>query len=101
MSLYIPKLGILEKGAKYLCIRADGTVTNLHGEPLGVTAVEVPKHGRLIDADALEKQGYTLRIMRIENDPETNKHRIWNEAIPLDDESIAMTIIPADREATP
>lgn len=52
MAIYIPgALGIPEKGAKYICIRADGTVTNLHGEPLGVTALNVKDHGNLMDEE--------------------------------------------------
>ena len=62
MSLYIPKLNIPEKGARYICIRADGTVTNLHGDPLGVTAIEMPDHGDLIDRDEIKEQWFTTSL---------------------------------------
>ena len=59
MAVYIPgPVGIPEKGSKYICIRADGTVTNLHGEPLGVMALEVKDHGDLIDRDDMLAKHY-------------------------------------------
>ena len=37
-------------------IQPDGTVLDQYGHHLAITAVPVPPHGRLIDADALIKQ---------------------------------------------
>lgn len=54
--------------------------------------VAVSDHGRLIDADALTAQGYSLAIMRIDE----IDTRVWRELVPFD---YAPTIIPADKEA--
>ena len=37
-------------------IQTDGTVLDQYGHHLVITAVPVPKHGRLVDADALERR---------------------------------------------
>lgn len=50
------------------------------------------KYGRLIDADALEKDGYTLAIMRIDRH-EDGTLTNWCELIPLED---APTIVEAE-----
>ena len=56
---------------------------------LNCPLVEVPEHGRLIDADYLKKQGFVLS--RICN----GKNRSWQETMSLDNAPI---VIPADKE---
>ena len=51
--------------------------------------IEVPEHGRLIDADSLKKQGFVLS--RVCN----GKNSSWQETMSLDN---TPTIIPADKE---
>lgn len=79
MSIYIKgdiRCGV--NGYKTLILMQDGSVTDKVGHTIG-KAVEVPPHGRLVDADALLKEcpewGYS-------------PHQI----------KTAPTIIPADRE---
>ena len=52
------------------------------------------KHGRLIDADVLEAQGYALSKMHIDLDPNRIPY-VWREAIPFDE---AQTIVEAEGE---
>lgn len=104
MAIYIPgALGIPEKGAKYICIRADGTVTNLHGDPLGVTAVEVPEHGDLIDRNAIMDGPLNLREAtkygNLTDEQQQHSYStimMYELADVIDD---APVIIPADKEA--
>ena len=55
-AIYIPKLAIPERGSKFICIREDGTVCDLHGKPLGMKAVEIAAHDRCVDVGELEKR---------------------------------------------
>ena len=50
MGVYIKGIEMPTKGYRLILIHADGTVQSTDGE---TTAVHVPPHGRLINADAL------------------------------------------------
>ena len=50
MSILIKGMEMPTEGYRLILIHADGTVQTTDGE---TTAVPVPEHGRLIDADAL------------------------------------------------
>lgn len=50
MGVYLPNMEMLTKGYHLILVHADGTVQTTSGE---TTAVFVPPHGRLIDADAM------------------------------------------------
>ena len=50
MGIYLPNMEMPTKGYRLILIHADGTAQSTDGE---MTAVPVPPHGRLIDADAL------------------------------------------------
>lgn len=50
MGVYINGMEMPTKGYRLILIHADGTVQSTDGE---TTAIPVPPHGRLIDADAL------------------------------------------------
>ena len=83
MSLYIPNVKLPKDDfpAFPLClyITKDGTVTDAWGCPImDEKAIEVPPHGRLIDADAF-----------IDDCPELMAY-----------EMLMPTIIPADKEET-
>lgn len=57
MSVYIKGIDmpLNREGCETIIrIQPDGTVLNLQGIHLYATAIQVPPHGRLIDADALE-----------------------------------------------
>ena len=55
MSLYIPGLNLPPKGGKpiTLMIFHDGSIWYYDDEAGSVKAIEVPEHGRLVDADAM------------------------------------------------
>lgn len=57
MGIYIPdvKLPPDDDWILVLCIQHDGTVLDPYGNQLDGKAIELPPHGRLIDADALLK----------------------------------------------
>lgn len=55
MSIYIN--GDIRPGVSgfyRIIVMGDGTVTDIQGEPIG-KAIQLPPHGRLIDADVLER----------------------------------------------
>ena len=67
-------------------IQPNGEVLDLHGFHIGATAIPVPDHGRLIDADALDTR-----------DRGNNSSRtMWQNIRWLLKD--APTIIPADKE---
>lgn len=77
-------------------IQPNGEALDLHGFHIGATAIHVPEHGRLIDADALYNH-----FMDLAND-DWNKSTgsSWADGFieaALDVED-APTIIPADKE---
>lgn len=76
------------KGYRLILIHADGTVQTTDGE---TTAISVPPHGRLIDADALEYGEAYL-----------NGHYELGdfEIVTREDIESAPTIIPASEEKT-
>lgn len=73
-----------------IVIYADGTIRSIHGNVIeGATAVPVPPHGRLIDADALIKE---LAL----DDEDDNSGASLLMAIFLEVLKAASTIIPAE-----
>ena len=70
-------------------IQPNGEVLDLHGIHIGATAIPVPPHGRLIDADEFLKRAFGTRIYRGD---------FWLALEELVGES--PTIIPADEENT-
>ena len=57
MGVYIKGATMPKEGTeKIIRIQPDGTVLDQYGHHLAITAVPVPPHGRLIDADALLKE---------------------------------------------
>ena len=66
-AIYIPDLTIPERGSKFICIREDGTVCDLHGNPLGMTAVPV---GDLADAEAYRAEFMAGVYSIMEADPD-------------------------------
>ena len=106
MSLYVPKLTIPEKGAKYICIRSDGAVTNLHGDPLGMTALEVKDHGNLMDEEDIRAALMCSKEADCEECPDCPHFNVClmvrfaasDICVELDR---IQPVIPADKEATP
>ncbi len=94
-GIYISGLDIPAQGSVTLHLCASGAVETSNGR---LQAVPIPDHGRLGDLDALMASGFTLRHMRVERAPD-GRYSIWSEAVPLDDEEVAPTVIPADQEA--
>ena len=80
MSIYIPGLSLPKNNYDFpleICVTADGTVTDVFGCPImNDKAIEVPPHGRLVDADAFFNEC-----------PELTAY-----------EPIAETVIPADKD---
>lgn len=71
-------------------LAADWRAISFDGKPKWCPLIEVPKHGRLIDADAAAKQGWT--ISRIYSDsPTVNVYEVKT----MTDE-VLPTIIPAE-----
>lgn len=58
MSILIKGLGEMPKEGNETILRLmpDGTVLDQYGHHLALKAVPVPKHGRLIDADAMSEK---------------------------------------------
>ena len=59
MGIYIKNMEMPIKGYRLILIHADGTVQTTGGE---TTAISVPPHGRLIDADAVERNLVKLQM---------------------------------------
>lgn len=93
MSVYILGLEMPEDGETVtLTICADGLVFEEFKEPGDVFhAVPVPEHGRLIDADALEKEAQKRMLICSKNDNQFQKPYEIMRAIAL-----TPTIIPAE-----
>lgn len=68
-----------------------GTVWNKRQD--NCPLVEVPPHGRLIDADALGK--YLMKRWNVNDDHDFCNKEVWNGI------KEAKTVIPTDKEATP
>lgn len=96
MSVYISGLEMPKDDMKNIMILADGRVFQFSGygnpKPLG-TAVFVPEHGRLIDADALKEVLKPVDSIR-EYEPEWTWGELYRETCNIVDEM--PTIIPAD-----
>lgn len=59
MSVYIPGMEMPTKENETIIrIQPDGTVLDQYGHHLAITAIHVPEHGRLIDADAMLEKHY-------------------------------------------
>ena len=59
MSILVRGMDMPKEGNETIIrIQPDGTVLDQYGHHLAITAVPVPPHGRLIDADALNHEYY-------------------------------------------
>ena len=92
MSLFIKGMEIPKDGCLHMiCIDADGTVS-MDGRVY--TAVPVPPHGRLVDADALKNSFYRTFDAILETEFNYLAKGLLFSAHILDD---APTVIPAER----
>ena len=73
-------------------IQPDGTVLDQYGHYLAIAAVSISKHGRLIDADAVERN--LLKMQQAQTGP--CSHGIRKSRAVLRD---APTVIPATEES--
>ena len=109
MSLYIPGLNLPPKGEAYM-IDPDGVVyrripTNDGDDAvirkIDVTIIEVPPHGRLVDADAMaveESEAYMSAQIQLTHDPITSGINTAVHAKIVRLIADTETIIPADKE---
>ena len=89
MGVYIKGMEMPENGWKHIMVTSDGKAYRFEDFTAGNTAtryeaVEVPQHGRLIDADILETHEYY--------DGE------WQEVVYKDDIDNVPTVIPSDKD---
>ena len=96
MSVYIRGMEMPTDAPVIIKICPDGSVSRVH-EGVVATAIPVPDHGRLIDADAL-----TEVIISQQDDDYNKTHQAgsWARAFVCMEEyiNIAPTIIPASKE---
>ena len=99
MSIYID--GDIRPGAsgfRRIIVMGDGTVTDIQGEPIG-KAIQLPPHGRLIDADAFRREiNNEIVEHRLNGLKGTTVYTSDLEAMyeRLSNEDLTPTIIPAD-----
>lgn len=99
MSVLIKGMEMPPEGCTFLVIiHPDGTLTNLKGNELKATAIEVPSHGDLIDRDALAVHKFFCVEHDISNaDGGACYRRGWDDAV----DAImvnAPAVIPASEE---
>ena len=98
MGVYIKGME-MPTGPVLFCIHPDGKVfADLEGNWREYKAVPVPKHGRLIDADALEDNNITYYALPVLKNVTDAAIREAELVIRLKDLDAAPTIIPASEE---
>ncbi len=88
MGIYIKDMEMPTKGYRLILIHADGIVQTTSGE---TTAISVPQHGRLIDADAVERNLIKMQMAQ----KDVVGHGIRKSRAVVRDMA---TIIPADKD---
>ena len=88
MGVYIKGMGMpIDENETIIRIQPDGTVLDQYGHHLAITAVPVPPHGKLIDADEI-----------IKFDHQHYEHLSDTFYVTVRDIELAPTIIPADTQ---